>query len=426
MPKDFQLQLNPPPNGSYFPGSTVSGTLLLTTDEAKEYKAIQVSLIGFSHVRWSESQGSGEHRTTVTYDSRENYLNLVAVVWDKNQHGSGAKLPPGSYQWPFAFILQAPKLPPSYEGTVGKIRYTIAARIVKDALLKFDTKAEAILKIANVVPIDRPDLLQPQALSVEKTLCCLCCASAPIHITARIPRTGYCIQQDAISLEVEIENGSNREVRNLTAIIKQIIVYTAQGHTRCSYKTIANVTPSDPIPPRSTQVWKPSSPLQVPLTETSITTCSNISLSYIVEVSASISGAINPKINFPILLGNVPLPGAQPPGTQPPAGGVLPAPDFGYPGLPQAGVQPPTGAPPPTGGVLPAPGMGYTGPLPPQATPNSGHPTPAYAPYPAPYPASGGAQLGFAAPSQPPVMESKAPPQSAQLPVGFVDPIKRS
>ena len=42
MLKDFQLQLNNPPNGVYFPDSTISGSLLLTTDEAKEYKAIQV------------------------------------------------------------------------------------------------------------------------------------------------------------------------------------------------------------------------------------------------------------------------------------------------------------------------------------------------------------------------------------------------
>ena len=85
------------------------------------------------------------------------------------------------------------------------ILYT--AKIVKGALLKFDTTAEARLTVANVVPVNRPDLLQPQALSVEKTLCCLCCTSAPISITARIARIGYCVQQDAISVEVEIENG---------------------------------------------------------------------------------------------------------------------------------------------------------------------------------------------------------------------------
>ena len=66
MLKDFQLQINNPPNGVYFPASTIIGTLLLTD--------------------------------TVHYTSHEAYmyLDLVAVVWDKNQHGSGGKLPPGS------------------------------------------------------------------------------------------------------------------------------------------------------------------------------------------------------------------------------------------------------------------------------------------------------------------------------------------
>ena len=165
MPKDFQLQLSNPPNGLYFPGSTISGTLLLTTDESKEYKAIQVSLSGFSHVRWSESRGSGHSQYAVHYTSRVAYLDLVAVVWDKNQHGSGGKLPPGSHQWPFVFVLQARNLPPSYEGTFGRIRYTVTAKIVKDALLKFDTKAEVRLTVGNVVPVNRPNLLQPKAVA---------------------------------------------------------------------------------------------------------------------------------------------------------------------------------------------------------------------------------------------------------------------
>ena len=422
MPKDFQLQLNTPPNGTYFPGSVVSGTLLLTTDEAKEYGAIQVSLKGFSRVDWTETKNYGGTPQTYNFYAQDDLINLSTVVWDKKEHGGGGKFPPGSYQWPFTFILEGTSLPPSYEDEIGTIRYAVSAKIVKDALLKFDTKEKVILSVENVVPLNRPDLLQPQTLSVEKTLCCLFCASAPIHITARIPRTGYCIRQDAISLEVEVENGSNSEVHNLSAIIKQVAVYTADHwlNKTTRVKTVLQFPPSNPVPARSTYVWKPTQ--QVPLLPTTITNCSHISVSYILEVSASLSGALDPKLDFPIFLGNVPVLGTiHSSDKQPLAGGHLGS-------LPPDGTLLPTGAPPPTNGTPPASGLGDMGPSPTQTILNSGYPDPAtaYASNQAPNFAPGGGQNGLAAPSQSAILQRKSSPKSAQLPKGFVDPIRRS
>ena len=135
MPKHFQLQLNTAANGTYFPGSVVSGTLLLTIEEAKDYRTIQISLTGFSRVSWTETVNYGDHSRTIEFEDRNDLVDLVTVVWDKGEHGGGAKLPPGSYQWPFTFTLQGTDLPPSYEDEIGKIRYTVVATIVKNALL---------------------------------------------------------------------------------------------------------------------------------------------------------------------------------------------------------------------------------------------------------------------------------------------------
>ena len=42
------------------------------------------------------------------------------------------------------------------------------------------------------------------------------CASGPISLTARIPRSGFCVGVgDAISFEVDVDNGSNRQIRYL-------------------------------------------------------------------------------------------------------------------------------------------------------------------------------------------------------------------
>ena len=57
--KDFTLQLNDPPNGVYFTGDTVSGTVTAVNDEPKDYKAIQVRIVGAAIVHWSEERGGG-------------------------------------------------------------------------------------------------------------------------------------------------------------------------------------------------------------------------------------------------------------------------------------------------------------------------------------------------------------------------------
>ena len=122
-------------------------------------------------------------------------------------------------------------------------------------------------------------------------------------------RTGFCIVQDAIPYEVDIENGSNRRIRQLVAQLQKRVVYTAQGHHLHSIKTIAEVA-SDPIEPGNSRSWQPP-PLPVPDTEPTIASCSIIRVNYYLKIKASISGAINPHVDFVLFLGNVPLSGVE-------------------------------------------------------------------------------------------------------------------
>ena len=186
---------------------------------------------------WSETHGSGEHRRTVTYYSHEDYIANTAVLWS-NDSAPGGQIAAGSYQFQFSLRFQADggPLPPSFHGTVGKIVYEVEAVIIKTAALKFNTKFAVELPYSPAIAADpslTPGVLEPKILQVQKTLCCLCCASGPISITARIPRSGYCIGVgDTIPLEVDIENGSSRQIRQLQAILIRMVTYIAQGHHR--------------------------------------------------------------------------------------------------------------------------------------------------------------------------------------------------
>ena len=296
--KDFRLQLNPPPNGVYFPGMTVSGRAILVTDKPKDYKNIEVKIVGDADVQWTEKNGE----SSVTYHSRETYLNTFVRVWDKETCG-GSSFPVGSHSFPFSLQLVGNNLPPSYEGTVGRIRYKIICKVVKSGLLKRNKTCEAVLTVASVVDINSPSLQQPKAMEVQKTICCLCCASGPIVITARIPRSGYCTATDTIPLEVIIENGSNRNIRNVAARLRKVVQYTARGKHRYDSATIISIV-SDRITAHNSLTWRPT-PIIVPNTIPTMTNCEIIKVYYRLDIVASVPWATNPSISFPITIGNI-------------------------------------------------------------------------------------------------------------------------
>ena len=150
-----------------------------------------------------------------------------------------------------------------------------------------------------------PGALDPNILQVQKTLCCLCCASGPILLTARIPRTGVCIGVDAIPFEVDLENGSNRRVKQLRAsLVRQAICFARDNRIMYQINT-AVLNSNTPIQPGTTSSWN-SAPFSIPNTEPMITTSKIIQLNYYFKVEACMDYAINPHVEFALLLGNVP------------------------------------------------------------------------------------------------------------------------
>ena len=356
------------PNQPYYPGSTITGNLLLDVDEPKSYNQIVVQFSGRSHVHWTESrtEGSGDNQRTVTYTytSTEPYVDLVAPLWNKQQ-SPGGNLAPGQYSWPFSFTVP-PTAPSSFEGSVGNIRYSLVGKIVT-GLLKFNHSVEVQIPVQQLVKITDPRLLQPVRQEVQKKLCCLCCASGPIVLTVALPKTGFCIGEP-FQLHASLENGSNRRGLIMNASITQRVAYFAQGHTNWGGKTLLNIA-SEEIEPQSSRNWDPT--ITIPTEGVSIiheTSCHNIKVTYILNVICRIPRALNLSMGFPIQLGNCrdqqqTAPAVQPGPPQQPAAAYPPPLQPGPP--PLAPYQPPAAAayPPPldTGAAATAPPP-YPGP----------------------------------------------------------------
>ena len=347
-------------NQVYFSGNTVSGNVLLDIDKPKSYKQVCVQFIGRSQVQWTEShtEGSGEYQRTVTriYSSTESYADLVVNLWDSRQSPDG-KLAPGQYRWPFVINIPS-SAPSSFEGCVGRIRYTLTGRI-RTGSLKFDHTVQVKIPVQQPLSITNPHLLQPQSQEVQKTVCCLCCASQPIILSVSVPKTGFYIGE-SFTLNVSLENGSRRRL-TLIASIRQNVRYYAQGHCRGSRKTLNSIG-SDAIQPRATHNWEPT--IEIPLTEViDEYSCSNIKVDYLLLVTARIRSARNLSTSFLLKLGNCrkqegqnpSMPPTQPTPQGPSFNTQLPPPGVLPPSHPKPLKYPPPGIPPASTSTQPPP-----------------------------------------------------------------------
>ncbi|XP_070543749.1 arrestin domain-containing protein 3-like [Ptychodera flava] len=76
------------------------------------------------------------------------------------------------------------------------------------------------------------EAIQDQRDEDEKTVCCLCCASGPITMTASIDRSGY-TPGEKIKVNIDVDNHSSRSVAKTRATLIQWVTYTAyrKGNT---------------------------------------------------------------------------------------------------------------------------------------------------------------------------------------------------
>ena len=317
MVKDFRLELNY--QGVQVTPREVSGTVVVVTDEAKPYNAITVTLRGYADVYWTESSGSGENETTHSYGAHEDYINEIIVLWNVEQIPNRV-LNPGQYVFPFKFVMRSDRLPSSVEGLCGKIRYEVEARICSTGLFHFDKKVLVIIQVVDRVDINDPALMNPAQFVEEKTICCLCCASPPISLTANVPRTGFCIGE-RIPFTASLDNSSGRAI-SLRAILGMIVTFRAERNlTRSTQELGAFQSP--PVQGHTTFQWTPTEQLVIPPAIPTVANCGIISLHYYLIIQAIIPHATNATIYIPITVGNVPPAQAQFVGPQP-----LPPPQY--------------------------------------------------------------------------------------------------
>ncbi|XP_066567784.1 arrestin domain-containing protein 3 [Amia ocellicauda] len=181
-------------------GDVISGRV--TFDVSKEIKVeyLTVSAKGKASVHWTERYG----RHTAFYKAKERYIKLENIIIKQNSEQNN--LQPGTHVYSFTFQIPMIELPPSFVGKHGNMVYQLEAKLHRPWHLP-NTSVKGFTVI-NPVNIQSPELLAPQMASKNKTVCCLCCASGPIALNARIERRAFTLgKNDTTVLHLLLLNG---------------------------------------------------------------------------------------------------------------------------------------------------------------------------------------------------------------------------
>ena len=305
-PKAFIITLSEE-NLVYFSGSSVEGSVVLELSAPKSAQKIFITLSGTANVYWTESYttGSGDNRQTHTrvYSDTQAFFNDITKVLWGDSIGPTQELAAGRHEFPFKLTLPMNStLPTSFESRTGHIRYTLLATLRQSWEVEQNTKRA--INVNEVIDINTPSLREPLSGANDKNMCCLCCTSGPISLTAKTDRGGYC-PGESIAISIEAQNHSNVRMKSVRATLKQKIVYHTLIGDKVENKIIHRIE-GPGIRRRGTSNWN-NELLTIPATIPSITTCRCIKVSYTLTVTVSIPGAKDLHVNIPIKIGNVPF-----------------------------------------------------------------------------------------------------------------------
>ncbi|CRK98596.1 CLUMA_CG012194, isoform A [Clunio marinus] len=315
-----EIKFDNNPNGIYFAGQTLSGTVELTFDKPKKLRGLILKIEGFAKVHWTERErrsrfqsGQNHHATNqkiVNYNGREDYLNSVTYLIG-GPEGNQIEVEPGTYQYNFQSVLP-PLLPTSFEAKHGHIRYLV--NVVIDRPWKFDLTYKLAFTVIKQLDLnyENPALRIPTKVEKIDTFFCGFCKTAPVYMAASIPMSGFVPGQN-IPVCIEINNESRIAIDDVKVSLKKLVCYHSQTPKMKTKEEIISVKEIRSGEVRKRSKGKFDQRFAIPpLPPSNTNYCRVINVSYEIHVTAKVSGLhVNPVLKLPITLGTVPLSSPQ-------------------------------------------------------------------------------------------------------------------
>ncbi|KAG5281528.1 hypothetical protein AALO_G00073270 [Alosa alosa] len=317
------------PKVTFSGGDLLSGQVLFDLTKEAKIQSIMMSMKGKASVLWHEQNrgpatgrrgGVGRNRRRQgaargrrrTYSAELDFFNLSHIVMQANDASGHTVLPPGKHVFPFTCQLPQGDFPPSFNGTYGKIRYSMVVAIHRPWHLakEFDTEVQ----FASRTDANHPHLRMPLTGSNAKTLCCLWCTSGPVSINAQVERKGFS-PGETVKIIAEIGNASSRTVTPHAKLVMEQICYTSGRAKRKYVSSVKSSKDGQSIGPNTTDVH---SEIMLHIPENAaltIANCQIIDVQYYVMLSLKISRSSDLEVKFPIALCGIPFNPNQAPTT---------------------------------------------------------------------------------------------------------------
>ncbi|CAD5213397.1 unnamed protein product [Bursaphelenchus okinawaensis] len=214
------------PNGWFYPGSFVAGTVIIRTSDAVKARAVEVIFQGKAKTSWYVSESyrhdNKTHTENVLYQSEVFYANDNKCLWAPPP---GQKhLPVGEMRFRFQFPIPT-NAPPTFEGTYGFIRYFIKVKI--DRPWRIDNRHQIGFTVLphfdlNSVPYSGYPLLREN----HKEIGCCCFKHGRLMVRLIVPKSGF-VPGELIPIRVEIQNHATKGVKKISTQVNQIQHFTA-------------------------------------------------------------------------------------------------------------------------------------------------------------------------------------------------------
>ncbi|XP_034547451.1 uncharacterized protein LOC117818610 [Notolabrus celidotus] len=298
--KNFNIQVDPlNERNTVTSGDLVTGHISFELTKETKVTSITMAMKGKAMVHWSRSAGKGKRRH---YSAKLDFFKLKNVILQETSSsisGVGPKLQPGTHMYPFSCQLPQGDFPPSYMGPSAHITYTLTVGINRPWHLSKDTDAQ--LNFVNRIDTTQPELWAPLTGSNRTTLCCLCCASGPIGLTARTEKKAF-TPGETVKIICDFSNTSSRILTPKVTLQQKQVCYTLSKHSHMMLiKKLVNLT-GNPVSAFTSNVQNDIMLTIPPSTPLSISNCSILEVDYFVEVSLCARFSHDLTVLIPIIL----------------------------------------------------------------------------------------------------------------------------
>lgn len=233
-----QIKVYKTPDDVILPGSIVSGELKYDIEEETVCNKITVSFKGNGYLIAKLKKRESNIRT---YRKSEEYTKINYIIY---RHESGTKIPAGSYQTEFHFIIPE-NIPPSLKfakRTINHlihcyISYYISIKFEKSGILKSITKFKRPVIVA---PIAIPKLpIEPTVYGHQQILKRYFSRNpSKLKLTATIINS-VIAPGDKIRIEYEVNNDTHVNVHSV--VVKLIELHTIKGKGSREIKFVENL-----------------------------------------------------------------------------------------------------------------------------------------------------------------------------------------